>query len=88
MPKAHEWSEGGGALTDGQIVLLMSSSSTVGCPDSVTLFLTAVERARCGAHKLFRIGEVPTTVASILLVVADGLFGLCGSERLGRAIHR
>ena len=31
--------------------------STAGSPDSVTLFRTAVERAGCGAHKLFRTSE-------------------------------
>ena len=34
-------------------------------------------------------GEVPTTLAYIsALVVVHGLFGLRGSERFGRAIHR
>ena len=45
----------------------------------MTLLCTAVERASCGADKLFGTGEVPTTLACIavvVLVVVDGLFGL------------
>ena len=33
----------------------------------------------CKIHKLLRDGEV-TTLISIVLLVADDLFGLCGSE--------
>ena len=41
--------------------------STVGCTDSVvvTLLGTAVDRASCGEHKLFRTCEVPTSLAFI-----------------------
>ena len=53
----------------------------------VTLFCTTTERASWGIHKLLRTGEVPTTLTFIVLVVADGLFGLCGPERLGGATH-
>ena len=54
--------------------------STAGCPDSVTFFCTAVERADYGVPKLLFTGEVPITVTSIVLVVADSLFDLCRSE--------
>ena len=38
--------------------------------------------------KLLCTGEVPSTLTSILLVVVDGFFGPCGSERLtGRLNH-
>ena len=53
---------------------------TAGCPDSVTFFRTAVERADYGVPKLLFTGEVPTTVTSIVLVVADSLSDLCRSE--------
>ena len=33
--------------------------------------------------ELLHTGEVPATLLSNVLVVADGLFGLCGLERLG-----
>ena len=62
--------------------------STAGCPDSVTLFCTAIERATYGIHKLFRTGDVPTSLTSTVLAVVDGFFGLCGSKRLGGDIHR
>ena len=49
----------------------------------VTLFRTAAERVISGIHKLLRTAEVYTTFTSIVLVVvADGLFGLCGSEQV------
>ena len=54
----------------------------------VTLLCAAVERASCEVHKLLRTGVVPTNLTAIVLVVADGLFGPCGLERLGQAIHR
>ena len=48
----------------------------------VTLFRTAVERASCGLDKSFiRTGEVPHLLNIAVLAVADGLFGLYGSER-------
>ena len=47
----------------------------------MALFRTAVKRASCGVHKLFSAGVVPTSLTSIVQVVADGLFCLCGSER-------
>ena len=47
----------------------------------MTLFRAADERANCGVHKLFRIGGVPTSLTLTVLAVADGLFGLYGSER-------
>ena len=58
--------------------------STAGSLDTVfvTLFRAAVERACCGVHKLLRTGEVPTTLTSIVLVVADGLSRVCWSELL------
>ena len=63
---------------------------TSGCPDSclLLLFRTAIERTSCGVHKPLRTGGLPTTLTSVVLVVADGFFGLCVSERLGRATHR
>ena len=42
---------------------------------------TAVERASRGVDKLLRTGGVPTSLTFIVLAVADGLFGLYGSER-------
>ena len=47
----------------------------------VTLFRTAVERAISEVHKLLPAGGVPL-FNTVVLAVADGLFGLCGSERL------
>ena len=78
------------ALIAGWIVLLLSCPSTAGCSDIVfaTLFRTAVERVSCRVCKLIHTGGAPTTSASVVLAVADGLFGLCGSERLAQAIHR
>ena len=62
----------------------------------VTLLRTAVETAISGVRKLIRSGGVPTSLTSkiintncvsvVVLAVADGPFGLCGSER-GGAIH-
>ena len=50
----------------------------------VTLLRTAVETAISEVHKLLGIGGVPMLLLNIVLslAVADGLFGLCGSERL------
>ena len=42
----------------------------------VTQFHTAVVRANCEAHELLGTGKVPIALASIVLVMADGLFGL------------
>ena len=53
---------------------------TAGPSDSVILFHTAVERARCRLHKLLHTGGVPTSFTFIVRVVADCLFGLYGSE--------
>ena len=52
--------------------------STAGCPDSclLLLFRTGIERTSCGVHKPLRTGGLPTTLTSIVLVVADGFFGL------------
>ena len=94
--KGDSWNtmqNGGGAWLSqwaGQCFVAMQVSTWAGPPDFVfvTLFRTAVERASYGVHKLLRTGEVPTTLTSIVLVLADGLFGLCRSERLGQAIHR
>ena len=47
----------------------------------MSLFCTAVERASYRVHKLFGTGGVPTSLTFIVLAVADGLFGLYGSER-------
>ena len=50
----------------------------------VTLHRTAVETAVSGVHKLLRTGGVPPPphlLNIVVLVAADGLFGLCGSER-------
>ena len=38
--------------------------------------------------ELLDTGEVPATLISNVLVVADGLFGLRGLECLGQAVHR
>ena len=64
--------------------------STAGCRDSVlvTLFRTAVQKTSCEVDKLLRKSGVPTSLTATGLLVADGLFGLCGSERLGRAARR
>ena len=53
---------------------------TSGISGSVTLFHTDVQRASCGVHKLFCTGGVTTSLMFIVLVVADWLFGLYGSE--------
>ena len=47
----------------------------------MTLLRTAVERASCGVHKLFRTGVVPKSLTFIVMAVANGLFGLYRSER-------
>lgn len=54
--------------------------STACCLDSVfvTLFHTAVEREGGEVHKFLHTGKVPTILMSIVLVVADSPFGLCG----------
>lgn len=42
-----------------------------------TVFVTAakaVDRESCGVRKLLSTGEVPKTLASIVLAVTDGLF--------------
>ena len=49
----------------------------------VVLFHTYVERARGRVHKLLPTGKVPITLAAIVLVVAEGLFGLCRLIKLG-----
>ena len=54
----------------------------------VALFGTAAERASCGVHKLLGSGGVPTTLSLFFRRWLTLWFGLCGSERLGRAIHR
>ena len=46
-----------------------------------TLLGTAVETAVSEVHKLLGTGGVPTSLTSIVLALADGLFGLFGSER-------
>ena len=48
----------------------------------VTLLRTAVQTAIREIHRLLRIGEVPHLLNVVVLARADGLFGLCGSERL------
>ena len=91
---AYQQSEqGGGAWLSqwaGQCFAVMQVSTWAGSPDFVfvTVFRTAVQRASYGVHKLLRTGEVFTTLTSIFLVLADGLFGLCRSERLGQVVHR
>ena len=49
----------------------------------MTLLRTAFERAISGVHKLLCIGQVPTPLSwlSVVLAAVHGLFGLCGSER-------
>ena len=48
----------------------------------MTLLCTAVETAISEVHKLLSTGGVPNSLPSVVvLAVADGLFGLCGSER-------
>ena len=48
----------------------------------MTLLCTAVETAISEVHRLLSTGAVPNFLPSVVvLVVADGLFGLCGSER-------
>ena len=49
--------------------------------DSVTLFRTAVEGVISEVQLLLRTGEVTTTLPSIVLAMANDLFGLYGSER-------
>ena len=44
----------------------------------MTLFHTAVEREGGEVHKFLHTGKVPTILMSIVLVVADSPFGLCG----------
>ena len=39
----------------------------------MTQFHTAVVRANCEAQELLGTGEVPITLASVVLVMADGL---------------
>ena len=49
----------------------------------VPLFCTAVETAISEGHESLHTGRVPTDLLNIVvLVVADGLSGLCRSERL------
>ena len=65
--------------------MLPSRSSTAGPSDTVfvALFRTDVEEASRGAHKVmasrWRGPHLPNIVG---LAVADGLFGLYGSERM------
>ena len=70
----------------------MLQNSTAGCPDSifVILFRAAVmkEQVAEDASCFACVGTVPNSLTFIVLVVADGLFGLCGSGRLGQAIYR
>ena len=49
--------------------------------DTVTLFRTAVETAISGVHKFASQWRGPHLLNTVVLVVADGLFGLYGSER-------
>ena len=72
-PGSHRWVD----CLSAELFLNSCFSDTV----FVTLFCTAVETAVSEVHKLFRTGGVPTSLTSIVLVVADGLFGLYGSER-------
>ena len=46
----------------------------------VTLLCTAVETAISEVHKFLQTGGVPTSLTFTVLLVADGLFGLYGSE--------
>ena len=46
----------------------------------MTLFHTAAEREGGEVHKFLHTGKVPTILTSIVLVLADSLFGLCGLE--------
>ena len=48
----------------------------------VTLCCTAVETAVSRVHKLHHTSWQGPLFNSVVLVVADGLFGLCGSERM------
>ena len=55
----------------------------------VALLRTALETAISEVRKLLNSHwRGPYLLNIVVLVAADGLFGLCGSERLGRAIHR
>jgi len=48
----------------------------------VSLLHTTVETANSEVHKLLLTGEVPTSLTLLFcLAMADGLFGLYGSER-------
>ena len=49
----------------------------------VTLFHTTVERASCRVHKSLCTGMVLASLTLIVLVVADGLFGLYGGRSTG-----
>ena len=48
----------------------------------MTCLHTVVETVISEVRKLFRIGGVPASLTLFFLAVADGLFGLCGSECL------
>ena len=65
--------------------LVARCSSKVALLDTgfVTLFHTAAERASCRVHKVLHTGGVPTSLTLIVLVAADGLFGLSGSHSTG-----
>ena len=60
-----------------ELVLNSRFSDTV----FVTLRRTAVETAVSEVHKLFCTGGVPRLLNTVVLAMADGLFGLYGSER-------
>ena len=47
----------------------------------VTLLRSAVERASCGVHNVAWHWRGPHLLNTVVLAVADGLFGLCGSQR-------
>ena len=65
------------------IVIAHVLSYTVASPDTVfvTLFRTAVETATSGVHKWLHTGG-SHLLDIVGLAVADGLFGLYGSEAM------
>ena len=62
---------------DGPLLQLFLNSCV---SDIVTLLRTAVETAVSEVHKLLRTGGVDKDPRLLVLALADGLFGLDGSE--------
>ena len=60
----------------GELDRALLQVSIACCPDTafLTLLRPADEKVGCGVDKLLRTGGVPTSLTSIVLAVADGLF--------------